>query len=139
MGQEEVLLGVENLKMYFPIRTGVLQRHAGDVKAVDDVSFFIMKGETLGLVGESSCGKTTTGRAIIRLNNHTAGRIRFDGLDLMSLKVEGLRKMRRKMQMISQDPYASLNPRMNVVDIISEPLSVHRISAGKEHKSGWRS
>jgi oligopeptide transport system ATP-binding protein len=134
MTQQEVILRVENLKMYFPIQTGFFQRHTGDVKAVDDVSFFIYKGETLGLVGESGCGKTTTGRAILQLYKPTSGQVNFDGMDLVGLKGEGLRKMRRKMQMIFQDPYASLNPRMSVVDIITEPLAVHRINSGKDKK-----
>lgn len=134
MTQEEVILRVENLKMYFPIRTGFLQRHVGDIKAVDDVSFFIYKGETLGLVGESGCGKTTTGRTINRLYTPTGGRVSFDGMDIMDLEGKELRKMRRKMQMIFQDPYASLNPRMSVLAIVGEPLTVHRINGGKGRK-----
>lgn len=128
---QDVILRVENLKMYFPIKTGFFQRHEGDVKAVDDVSFFVYRGETLGLVGESGCGKTTTGRAIIQLYKPTGGRVRFDDMELVGLTGEELRKMRRKMQMIFQDPYASLNPRMSVVDIIGEPLDVHSIKSSK--------
>jgi len=130
----EILLKVENLKMYFPIRRGVLQRHVGDIKAVDDVTFDVYKGETLGLVGESGCGKTTTGRAIIRIYTPTAGHVYFGGADLAKLKGGEVRPMRRKMQMIFQDPYASLNPRMSVAGIVGEPLAVHNIAAGKERQ-----
>lgn len=127
-----VLLRIKNLKMYFPITKGVIfQRHVGDIKAVDDVSFSIKRGETLGLVGESGCGKSTTGRAILQLYRPTAGTVEFEGQDLTSLKGEGLRKMRRNMQMIFQDPYASLNPRMTVGSIVGEPLEVHNILSGK--------
>jgi len=128
----DYILEVENLKMYFPIRRGVIQRHVGDVKAVDGVSFSVKGGETLGLVGESGCGKTTTGRAIIRLYKPTAGQVHFEGEDLVKLKGDHLRMMRRKMQMIFQDPYASLNPRMSVEAIVGEPLMVHKIAKGKE-------
>ena len=134
MTQDNVILRVDNLKMYFPIRSGVFQRHVGDIKAVDDVSFEIHTGETLGLVGESGCGKTTTGRAIIRLYNPTGGHVYFEDQDLAGLKGEALRKMRRKMQMIFQDPYASLNPRMSVYGIVSEPLTVHHVVSGREKK-----
>jgi len=130
----KALLQVQNLKMYFPIRRGVFQRHVGDVKAVDDVSFDVYVGETLGLVGESGCGKTTTGRAIIRLYTPTEGRIYFDGEDIANIKEGKMRKVRRKMQMIFQDPYASLNPRMSVHGIVSEPLTVHNLLAGKERE-----
>jgi len=132
--ESEPLLRVENLKMYFPIRRGVFQTHVGDIKAVDDVSFDVFKGETLGLVGESGCGKTTTGRAIIRIYTPTAGHAYFNGVDLAALKGTDLRLMRRKMQMIFQDPYASLNPRMSVAGIVGEPLAVHNIAAGKERQ-----
>lgn len=130
--QNGVILRVENLKMYFPIRRGVFQRHVGDVKAVDGISFDVREGETLGLVGESGCGKTTTGRAIIRLYNPTDGKVIFENKDLTRLKGEELRQMRRRMQMIFQDPYASLNPRINVEGIVGEPLAVHHIAKGKE-------
>jgi oligopeptide transport system ATP-binding protein len=130
--EKEKILTVKGLKMYFPIRRGVFQRHVGDVKAVDDVSFDVYRGETLGLVGESGCGKTTCGRAIIRIYSPTAGEVVFDGTDMVAIRGENLRKMRRKMQMIFQDPYASLNPRMSVAGIVGEPLAIHHMAAGKE-------
>mgnify|MGYP005843923091 CR=1 FL=1 len=133
MTENEILLDVKNLKMWFPITQGIIfQRHIGDIKAVDGISFFIRRGETLGLVGESGCGKSTTGRAILQLYRPTTGEVYFEGKDLCKLKGEELRRMRRKMQMIFQDPYASLNPRMTVGDIIGEPLEVHNIMKGKE-------
>lgn len=130
----EVVLRVENLKKYFPIHRGVFQSHVGDVKAVDGISFTVHRGETLGLVGESGCGKTTAGRTIIRLYEPTAGRVDFLGTDMASLKGESLRQIRQKMQMIFQDPYASLNPRMSVLKIVGEPLEVFHIAAGEERK-----
>jgi oligopeptide transport system ATP-binding protein len=132
--QREALLRVENLKKYFPIRRGVFQRHVGDVKAVDGVSFNIYRGETLGLVGESGCGKTTTGRTIIRLYEPTAGHVYFEDTDLAQIRGRDLRQVRRKMQMIFQDPYASLSPRMNVLGIVGEPLEVHNAARGQERK-----
>ncbi len=129
---KEVLLQVENLRMYFPITQGILlQRKVGDVRAVDNISFFIRRGETLGLVGESGCGKSTTGRAILQLYRPTSGSVKLGGKELTLTKGEELRRMRRRMQMIFQDPYASLNPRMTVGDIIGEPLDIHNLARGK--------
>jgi oligopeptide transport system ATP-binding protein len=125
------LVEVDHLKVHFPILSGIFQRESGRVRAVDDISFEIHKGETFGLVGESGCGKSTTGRAVIRLRNPTEGRVLFDGQDLMNLSRNDLRKMRRRMQIIFQDPYSSLNPRMTVGSIISEPLETHNLVSGK--------
>ena len=130
---DEVLLDVRNLKQYFPVTRGLLiQKKIADIKAVDDVSFFVRRGETLGLVGESGCGKTTTGRSILQLNVVTSGEILYEGVDLTKLKPSQMRPIRRKMQLIFQDPYASLNPRMSVGEIIGEPLIVHNMSRGRE-------
>ena len=129
----EVLLRLEGLKKYFPITRGVFQRHVGDVKAVDGISFDIYRGETLGLVGESGCGKSTTGRTILQLYRPTAGQIFLDGVDLATLKGGKLREIRQRMQMIFQDPYASLNPRMTVGSIIGEPMDIFGI-AGRQDK-----
>ncbi|MBP1933916.1 ABC transporter ATP-binding protein [Ammoniphilus resinae] len=129
---------VENLKKYFPIRGGILGREMGVVRAVDDVTFSIKKGETLGLVGESGCGKSTTGRALLRLIEPTAGRISFEGKEITSLSQEEMRKMRRDMQMVFQDPFASLNPRHTVERILEEPLIVHGIGDRKERKKRVR-
>jgi oligopeptide transport system ATP-binding protein len=121
--------------MYFPITQGIIiQRHIGDIKAVDGISFSIKRGETLGLVGESGCGKSTTGRAILQLYRPTAGHVLFDQEDLTVLKGEALRRKRRQMQMIFQDPYASLNPRMTVGNIIGEPLEVHNIGGNRSEQ-----
>jgi oligopeptide transport system ATP-binding protein len=129
------LVEVRKLKKYFPITRGaVFQRHIGDVKAVDDVSFDVYKGETLGLVGETGCGKTTAGRTILRLYEPTAGDVFFDGVDLTQIGGAEMRHLRRRMQMIFQDPYASLNPRMTVGSIIAEPLEVHRVAQGNEKR-----
>src|SRR5512134_2805457 len=126
MTEANVLLRVQNLVKHFPIKQGIIiQRQVGAVRAVDGVSFDIYEGETLGLVGESGCGKSTTGRTVLQLYRPTSGKVIFDGVDLVTQKGEDLRKMRRKMQMIFQDPYASLNPRMTVGDIIGEPLMIH--------------
>jgi oligopeptide transport system ATP-binding protein len=127
----ENLVEVENLKVHFPILTGLFQRETGRVRAVDDISFEIRKGETFGLVGESGCGKTTTGRAVIRLRQPTDGQVRFDGKDLLTVSRRDLRRMRRRMQIIFQDPYGSLNPRMTVGSIIAEPLETHDLARGK--------
>ncbi len=131
--QNGSLVQVSDLKMHFPITSGLLiQRRVGAIRAVDGVSFDIRRGETLGLVGESGCGKSTTGRAILQLYRPTAGHVYYDGADLTTLKGETLRKMRRHMQIIFQDPYASLNPRMTVGAIVGEPLVVHNLAHGKE-------
>jgi len=126
--EQNALLRVENLVKHFPITQGIIfQKQVGAVHAVDDISFEIKKGETLGLVGESGCGKSTTGRTILQLHRPTSGHVFFEDKDLVTLPSEDLRKMRRKMQMVFQDPYASLNPRMTVGEIIGEPLLVHNV------------
>ncbi|MBN1486609.1 MAG: dipeptide ABC transporter ATP-binding protein [Anaerolineae bacterium] len=130
----EIALHVEGLKKYFPIRRGIFQSHVGDVKAVDGVSFDVYKGETLGLVGESGCGKTTTGRTIIRLYEPTDGKVIFKGKDLAKLSSNEMRHMRKSMQMIFQDPYASLNPRMSVFGIVGEPLEVFQLANRQERR-----
>jgi len=132
---DEPLLTVEHLKKYFPIHRGVLGRVAKYVKAVDGVSFTIKRGETFGLVGESGCGKTTAGRAILRLHEPDSGSIRFDGTDLLSLGKQDLRRKRRDMQIIFQDPYASLNPRMTIRTIVGEPFAIHGIASGSERET----
>ncbi len=126
------LLSVENLKVYFPVRRGILQRTVDHVRAVDGISFKVYRGQTLGLVGESGCGKTTAGRAILRLVEPTDGRVWFDGVDVASLGSGDLRRMRRRMQIIFQDPYGSLNPRMTVEAAITEPMVIQRI--GKDRR-----
>ncbi len=132
MSSNQVLVKVDQLKKHFPITQGIIiQRQVGAVKAVDDISFDIYKGETLGLVGESGCGKTTAGRTILQLYRPTEGKVIFDGTDLSATKGETLRKMRRRMQMIFQDPYASLNPRWTISRIISEPMRVHKLNSGQ--------
>ena len=129
---DDALLEVRNLKMYFPVNSGLIfQRKIADIKAVDDISFTIKKGETLGLVGESGCGKTTTGRCILQLYKQTAGDIIFNGQNLAELSSGAIRAMRRDMQIIFQDPYGSLNPRMTCGDIVGEPIIVHKLSSGK--------
>jgi peptide/nickel transport system ATP-binding protein len=131
------LVSVESLKVWFPIKSGiVLDRHIGDIRAVDDVSIDIERGETLGLVGESGCGKSTMGRAILRLYEPTAGKIVFDGQDITHLGEAELRPLRRRMQMVFQDPFASLNPRHSVGRIVSEPLRVHGLV--KRRQAGRR-
>jgi oligopeptide transport system ATP-binding protein len=126
---------VDNLKKHFPITRGIVfQRQVGAIKAVDGISFDVLKGETLGLVGESGCGKSTTGRTVLQLYRPTEGDVYFDGESLVEMKGEALRRQRRKMQMIFQDPYASLNPRMTVGNIIGEPLEVHHVASGKDRQ-----
>jgi oligopeptide transport system ATP-binding protein len=132
MSDTQTLLRVEGLKMHFPIKRGVFQRTVGYVHAVDGISFDIRPGETLGLVGESGCGKSTTGRTILQLYKPTAGDVYFGDTNLTKIKGEELRMLRRKMQMIFQDPYASLNPRMTVEEIVGEPLIVHNLAKGRE-------
>jgi len=129
-----VLVQVRDLKKYFPIRRGVLRRTVGHIKAVDGVSFDIYKGETLGLVGESGCGKSTAGRTILQLEEPTEGTVQFADRELTSMSGNDIRKARRHMQMIFQDPYASLNPRMTVGNIISEPLTIHGIGDNASRK-----
>lgn len=128
----DTLLEVQNLKKHFPIKGGVLSKTIGYVYAVDDISFTLHRGETLGLVGESGCGKSTTGRTILRLIEPTAGDIRFEGQNITELDKSKMRSLRREMQIIFQDPYASLNPRMTVGSIIGEPLEIHKIAKGAE-------
>lgn len=133
--QGKPLVEVKNLKMYFPIYKGILRRQVGQVKAVDDVTFTVHEGETLGLVGESGCGKSTCGRAILRLYDPTGGSVVLDGTDIASLNTDDLRQMRTEMQMIFQDPQASLNPKMTVERIIAEPLVEHRKSLTAKERS----
>ena len=132
MSGNQVLVKVEQLKKHFPITQGtIIQRQVGAVKAVDGITFDIYKGETLGMVGESGCGKTTAGRTILQLYRPTKGKVIFDGIDITNTEGKTLRKMRRRMQMIFQDPYASLNPRWTISRIISEPMRVHKLNSGK--------
>jgi oligopeptide transport system ATP-binding protein len=130
----ELLLEVNGLKKYFPITGGVLGGKKGEVKAVDDVSFFVNKGETLGIVGESGCGKSTTGRLLMRLLEASDGRIRFEDKEITRMTKTELRKTRRDIQMVFQDPYASLNPRHSIEKILEEPLIVHQIGSRDERK-----
>ena len=130
----EYLLEVKNLSKEFPIKGGLLGKTVGSVKAVNKVSFNIKKGETLGLVGESGCGKTTLGRSLLRLIEPTAGEILFRGEDIVKYSPEKLREVRRKIQIIFQDPYASLNPRMTVGKILSEPMDIHGLHKGKDQR-----
>ncbi|MDZ5713240.1 ABC transporter ATP-binding protein [Jeotgalibacillus haloalkalitolerans] len=134
----ETLLKVENLKKHFPIRGGILGKEVGSVKAVEGVSFEVKKGETLGIVGESGCGKSTTGRMLLRLIEPTDGKVYFEGQDVTKLSTGDMRKLRRDMQMVFQDPFASLNPRHTVEKILEEPLKVHGIGTPKERKQKVR-
>jgi oligopeptide/dipeptide ABC transporter ATP-binding protein len=127
---DDALLVVRGLKKYFPIRKGFFNRHVGDVKAVDGVSFFLRRGETLGMVGESGCGKTTTGRAILKLIEPSEGVAEFEGRDIFTMGRDELRRLRRKAQIVFQDPFSSLNPRMTVGDMLREVLKVHGLGTG---------
>ncbi len=134
---DNLLLEVRDLKMYFPIQQGILQRTVGHVKAVDGVNLFLREREVLGLVGESGCGKTTVGRTILRLYEPTAGEIRFrtkagDWVDIAAISQKDMKPIRQEMRMIFQDPFSSLNPRMTVLDLIKEPLEIHGVAKGKE-------
>jgi peptide/nickel transport system ATP-binding protein len=133
-GAERPLLDVRDLKKYFPVRRGVFAGITGWVRAVDGVSLHVRAGETLALVGESGSGKTTTGRCLLRLMEPTSGSVTFDGTDLLSLTSRAMRRMRRQIQIVFQDPYASLNPRMRIGTIVREPLDIHRIGAGRRER-----
>jgi oligopeptide transport system ATP-binding protein len=134
-GSEQHLVEVTDLQMYFPVTAGLfIQRKIADVKAVDGISFFVKPHETLGLVGESGCGKSTTARAVLQLHRPTGGSVNFDGTELTSLKGGALRRFRRRMQMIFQDPFSSLNPRMNVSQIVGEPMAIHGLYKGAERR-----
>jgi peptide/nickel transport system ATP-binding protein len=126
------LLEVKNLKMYFPVTQGILRRKVGDVKAVDDVTFSIKRGETVGLVGESGCGKTTVGRCILRIYQPTSGQIFFDGQDITRLPLSKVRSLRRKIQLVFQDPYGSLDPRQSAGSIVGESLKIHHLYIDKQ-------
>ena len=128
---DKILLSIKNLKVYYPITKGLFLKRIGDIKAVDDISFNIIQGENLGIVGESGCGKSSTGRAILQLSTPTEGEIIFEGQDLTKIKGERLRKMRPRFQMIFQDPFSSLDPRKTVCEIVREPLDVHKILDSK--------
>jgi oligopeptide transport system ATP-binding protein len=133
VSSDDVLIQVRDLKMYFPITSGfIFQKVIAENKAIDGITFHVKRGETLGLVGESGCGKSTTGRCVLQLYRPTAGEVLFEGQDLTQLDGKNLRRFRRRMQMIFQDPYASLNPRMSVKDIIGEPLVIHNLYKGRE-------
>jgi peptide/nickel transport system ATP-binding protein len=140
--QKSILLEVKNLRKYFPIQKGLLRRTVGQVRAVDGIDFFIRQGETLGLVGESGCGKTTTGRLILRAIEPTTGEIKFrqngEMVDITKLSAQEMKGFRRDVQIIFQDPFSSLNPRMTVLDIVGEPLVIHGIARGDELKSRVR-
>lgn len=135
----DVILDVKHLKKHFPVKQGLLMREVAQVKAVDDISLEIRRGETIGLVGESGCGKSTLGRALIRLYEPSSGAVTFNGRDFLNLKGEDLRRERRNMQMIFQDPYASLDPRMTVGQILSEPFEIHGILKSSEREAKVKS
>ncbi|MEJ6951170.1 ABC transporter ATP-binding protein [Natronospora cellulosivora (SeqCode)] len=138
MKEDNIILKVENLKKYFPIKQGFMRREVGQVKAVDDISFYIKEGETVGLVGESGCGKSTTGHCLLKLKDASAGSIHFkqngEMIDMLSVDKDQLKDIRKDIQMIFQDPNASLSPRMTIQDIIAEPLVVHKIGSKKERR-----
>ena len=131
----KVLLQVNNLQKYYPVKKGILKKTVGYVKAVDGVDFSIGYGETFGLVGESGCGKTTIGKSILRLTEPTGGQVMFDGRDLLQMDKETLRQERRNMQIIFQDPYGSLNPRMTVGELIGEPMIKHNLATGEANRN----
>jgi len=138
LDESDVILEVTDLKKYFPIAAGIVfQRQVGAVRAVDGISFHVIRGETLGLVGESGCGKSTTGRTILQLYRPTEGSVRFEGQELSTMSGNDLRQMRRRMQIIFQDPFASLNPRMTVGSIVSEPLQIHKIYSNKKERQQY--
>jgi len=132
--KNDILVDVKNLKMYFPVLRGILQKKVADVKAVDDISFKIKHGETLGLVGESGCGKTTTGRCVLRLYRPTAGSISFEGNEIANLPGRKVKPFRRRMSLIFQDPYGSLNPRQSAGSIVGEPLKIHHLVNSNEYQ-----